>query len=299
MGAGETEPTSHDYGLFPRPELRFGVTYSTPRTRHISEHRHEFGELVIVCQGRGVHCTDGREHAVGPGDVFYLPIGRRHAYRDMEMLRLFSIGFDPDIYLRQIPELFAMPGAQALFGLDPVSRPSGEERDMPLCFHLGREEQVHVEGLLESLRQAYERIAQGSRAEVRAWFTLLAVYVVRRCSDPRVHVDSRGAPLARALAHIGAHYAESLDLDDLSEAACMSKSSLQRAFRRHMNCTPMDYVMTSRINRARELLLLTRMSVTAIAESVGFADSNHFSRRFRQSVGESPRTHRKRHQTSG
>ena len=94
--------------------------------------------------------------------------------------------------------------------------------------------------------------------------------------------------MARALEFVEDSYSEPLTLEDLSAKAIVSKSSLQRAFRKHLGCTPLQYVMRLRMERGAELLVETSLSVTEIAESVGFADSNHFSRRFRQYAGQSP-----------
>jgi AraC family transcriptional regulator len=59
--------------------------------------------------------------------------------------------------------------------------------------------------------------------------------------------------------------------------------------------TPHAYVMRQRLLRAQELIASTDLPLIDIAAETGFADQSHFSRRFHQMTGVSPRTYRVRH----
>jgi two-component system response regulator YesN len=59
-----------------------------------------------------------------------------------------------------------------------------------------------------------------------------------------------------------------------------------------------DYLNRFRIQKAKELLLLTDESITAIAADVGYEDISYFSRVFREIAGCSPRAFRQQSQTS-
>ncbi len=96
-----------------------------------------------------------------------------------------------------------------------------------------------------------------------------------------------------AVAHIRAHYAESLCLDELLASAHISKSYFLRLFRQYMGTTPYNFLLCYRITRAKELLAQTDLPVGAVAHQVGFGDESNFSTRFTAMVGQSPLRYRK------
>lgn len=66
-----------------------------------------------------------------------------------------------------------------------------------------------------------------------------------------------------------------------------------RAFKRHLGCTPGEYVRQLRVTRARLMLLSTDVTLAEIAIRCGFADQAHFGREFRRVVGSSPSAFRR------
>lgn len=87
----------------------------------------------------------------------------------------------------------------------------------------------------------------------------------------------------------------SLSVEALADEMGLSVRSLYRAFAQHGD-TPSSWLWRLRLETARERLASPRwraMSITAIAYSVGFNDSAHFSRSFRKTFGISPRESRR------
>ena len=82
-------------------------------------------------------------------------------------------------------------------------------------------------------------------------------------------------------------YAEPLDVPALARAAAMSPSHFARRFRATYGETPYAYLMTRRIERAKELLR-KGWSVTDTCMAVGCTSLGSFSSRFTEIVGESP-----------
>ena len=83
-------------------------------------------------------------------------------------------------------------------------------------------------------------------------------------------------------------------LRDLAAAARMSESSLLATFKEATGQSPIDYLIHLRIQRAAEQLRHNTQSISEIAYSVGFEDSNYFSRQFRKTMQSSPRDYRRR-----
>ncbi len=96
-------------------------------------------------------------------------------------------------------------------------------------------------------------------------------------------------------AFINTRYAESISIDDLSKLARCSNSQFRRGFKKFFKMTPMDYILLTRINAARELLDHTTRLIADIAQEVGFCDHSHFIRTFKRFRGITPHQYRLKH----
>jgi YesN/AraC family two-component response regulator len=100
----------------------------------------------------------------------------------------------------------------------------------------------------------------------------------------------------QAAAYIQQNHARSFSLIELADSIGVSKSYLSRIFKLDTGISLWDYLNRFRIQKAKELLLLTDASITAIAADVGYEDVSYFSRVFRELAGCSPRAYRQQAQ---
>ena len=100
--------------------------------------------------------------------------------------------------------------------------------------------------------------------------------------------------LERARELIDAQYTRPLNLDELARAAHFSRYHFLRAFRRAYYATPHEYITRKRIERAKELLAGSELTVTEICFEVGFESLGSFSSLFHKLVGWSPSIYRAR-----
>ena len=101
-----------------------------------------------------------------------------------------------------------------------------------------------------------------------------------------------------ALAYIHQNYTRSFSLIELSETIGVSKSYLSRIFKMDTGITLWDYLNRFRVQKAKELLLLTDESITEIAGNVGYEEVGYFGRVFHEVSGCSPRAYRQQARTS-
>jgi AraC-like DNA-binding protein len=111
-------------------------------------------------------------------------------------------------------------------------------------------------------------------------------------SDRRTSVDSKEALRERVKLYIASHLGDpELSITTLANATGCTKRYLHMAFQSERTSIS-DYILKLRLERAREDLLhpaCSHRSITDIAYSWGFNNSNHFSRRFKQAFGACPR----------
>lgn len=88
------------------------------------------------------------------------------------------------------------------------------------------------------------------------------------------------------------HYNEPISIQEYAESRNMSVCYFQRNFKQIVKHTPMQYLLTIRVNNAASLLETTDYSMAEIAAIVGYEDPLYFSRLFRKIMGVSPRDYR-------
>ena len=88
------------------------------------------------------------------------------------------------------------------------------------------------------------------------------------------------------------HYNEPMSIQEYAESRNMSVCYFQRNFKQIVKHTPMQYLLTIRVNNAASLLETTDYSMAEIAAIVGYEDPLYFSRLFRKIKGVSPRDYR-------
>ena len=102
--------------------------------------------------------------------------------------------------------------------------------------------------------------------------------------------DGGSAVVRRVEEYLEAHPSDPIDMPTLARAAGHSTRSIQRAFRRHRDYTPMAFLADVRMRLARRLLLDPRegAQVTAIAFDCGFSHLGRFAVAYKRRFGESP-----------
>ena len=98
--------------------------------------------------------------------------------------------------------------------------------------------------------------------------------------------------LLRAKDLADARYFEPLDVDDLAQAAGLSRAHFSREFRRAFGEPPHSYLLTRRLERAAALLRTTDRSVADICFSVGLQSVGSFTTSFTRTYGVPPTAYR-------
>jgi AraC-like DNA-binding protein len=98
--------------------------------------------------------------------------------------------------------------------------------------------------------------------------------------------------LLRAKDLADARYADPLGVDDLAEAAGLSRAHFSREFRRAFGESPHQYLLTRRLERAAAMLRSTDHSVAEICFDVGLQSVGSFTTSFTRTYGVSPTAYR-------
>lgn len=100
--------------------------------------------------------------------------------------------------------------------------------------------------------------------------------------------------ITAALLYINKHFREKVNLMKYAEIAHLSLSRFSHLFTKTVGVSPYKYVLSLRIEEAKELLISSSMSVSEVAANIGIDEPSYFSRIFRKYTGCSPTEYRNR-----
>ena len=84
----------------------------------------------------------------------------------------------------------------------------------------------------------------------------------------------------------------SKSFQEMIDQVFCSKSHAIRVFKEEYKITPYQYILRKKIGIAKIMLKNTNMSVSAIADYLGFCDNHYFSSFFKQQTGLTPKEYR-------
>jgi AraC family transcriptional regulator len=153
---------------------------------------------------------------------------------------------------------------------------------------------LHVAQLLKA-----EMLSSGLAGNlyVESLRNLLAVHLLRNHTrgivQPKAEVvHLEGLKLKQLKDYIEEHLAEDLAIATLAALIPMSQFHFARAFKVAIGEPPHRYIMQRRIERAKVLLSIKRLSVAEVSYQTGFSSQSHFTAQFRKAVGMTPKQFR-------
>lgn len=267
------------------------VIRDTEQNRSCDFHSHDYVELALVHSGNGVHLLQRQDttlsNAILKGDVFTILPGEIHAYQNLQHFRIYNLCIGVD-YLQSLGEELSLMTHYAAF-FRPERQVCGQRLHLPPAVF------QQAEGLVRQLIDALT-----SRHSTRVWAVrIILQHLLLTIFDQEGRVatitPSEGMMDIRffqSIERLEQHPERPLILQEESRKAGMSLSSYAHKFRQATGLSPKEYVTYLRLEKARRLLEETDQSLTEIALSCGFCDSNYLSRQFRKRYGTTPFRHR-------
>lgn len=167
---------------------------------------------------------------------------------------------------------------------------NGELGSKPFVFHV-----KNASGILEHFKKATSVWNQkGAGAEMKCKAELYnVIYKMQQEFRESYLPESKFGMIAPAVQLIHERYTqENLSIAELSEMCHITPEYFRSIFKKHLGQSPLAYINSLKIDRAKELLLSGMYSVTEAATMSGYSDMSHFSREFKKMTGVSPKNFR-------
>ena len=84
--------------------------------------------------------------------------------------------------------------------------------------------------------------------------------------------------------YLEAHYTEEISLEDVAEYVNISPQYFSKLIKKHTGFNFIDWLSMLRVNKAKELLTNSNLTVKEVCYMVGYKDPNYFSRIFKKKL---------------
>ena len=201
---------------------------------------------------------DGSVYTVGENDVIYLPLSSFYRVMTETPGDIYCINF----------------------------RCTDNETFPPFVLHVKKPKKLL--DAYATAEKAWKKKESGVQIKCLAQLYEILYELHKEISDPYLP-DSKLSVISPAMEYIHKYYAEKLiNTEELAALCGISYEYLRRLFVNFFGDTPLKYVNSLKIDRAKELLSSGLYSVSDAAFGSGFSDVSHFSRVFKKQVGISP-----------
>lgn len=126
-------------------------------------------------------------------------------------------------------------------------------------------------------------------------YTLLAIYMQNTTN--KSDANTAQSYVQKAIEFITSNYSYPITVEDIASYVGLSRSHLFRSFETVLGQSPKEYLTEFRMKQACYLLENTNLSITTIANSLGFDNSLYFSKMFHKTFGSAPKAWRKKKDT--
>jgi AraC-like DNA-binding protein len=253
-------------------------------------HWHEELELAYVKKGSLSVTVNGQQYILNKGEGIFINSGVLHAFTETQNVKCIfpNILFRASLIYSTQTSIYWMKYMRSLIG------------DVNLPYILLNRDMPWMEEVLNLIKKAYELFASkkfGYELRMRNYLSEILCLILENCpaqtSDLKTRNYTEIDRLRKMLDYVHNNYTEPIQIQQISEAASVSKRECLRCFHHIVGISPRQYVIDLRVRKAKQLLAESSLSLVEICGNCGFHDQSYFTKTFREATGLSPGKWRK------
>lgn len=276
------EKVIHGTKKNPLTALHFTTGNGTIYPEHflVERHWHPYMEIIFIRKGSYLFEINLENHILAEGDICILNSGDLHQITGQQQETIHDvIIFDPQIldfsYVDEPEELFIAPllnhtivAKNIIRSTDDCYQPFHQKILSLFALALPKERDWYIRCkllLLDILNELYQN------------HLLFRAETIRPASDIR-----KINRYKIIISYIREHYAEPVTLQQLADTIPCNSQYLCRFFKEIAGVSPIQYLISYRLERAEELLLHSQSPIMDIAMDCGFDNISYFIRKFKE-----------------
>lgn len=258
------------------------IDVHTLSQQDVKLHSHNFFEIVYVLEGSAIQTLEGFDSVVKQGDYFLIDYGSSHSYSKCRDFKIINCLFMPeyiDATLRGCTSFANLITNYLIqFDYSILSKVPAN--------NVFTDTDGSIREFFESLLEEFVCRQAGYVEIMRCNLIKILVLSLRGLYVKNTH---RHPATEEIIKHVEENYARSVTLGELSEKLYFSLPYLCNRFQKDMGLSFSQYLQKVRIEKSCRLLAETNLSVTQIAQNVGYADTKHFGKVFKDITNMTPR----------
>ncbi len=214
--------------------------------------------IMFIQSGTCKITTSSTSFFASTGDVVFINCNEPHQYESIDEWNSLWLHFDGPLahdYYEQITQSFGNKIVPS--NLEIV------EHSLTKIYHTFRNSKTICEPIISKYIIA-----------------LLTELLLAKTTSSRTCDKSN--PLDIIISYINEHFSQPITLDDLAKMASLSPFYFTRLFTKQIGMTPHQYLIATRLNSAKFLLITTELSIKEIAFNTGFTSESSFCSTFRK-----------------
>ena len=219
-------------------------------------HKHNCCEIIYFVSGTGNMVIDDRRFPVSPGTYCIVPPEVTHFEKLEGYGEIFFIGFNYQSILEKIE----------------------------IGVHQSKDASTIV--LFEKILDEYNRQDLGYELAAQSLLNLLLVASIRDTGES----DKKCKDLNYIKSYIDQYFNQKINFEQLATMSGYSRDYFRSVFKSKFNLSPRDYLIHTRMEKAKEMLLKTDFSCTEIAYACGFTNSAQMTVMFKKKYGKTPKS---------
>lgn len=255
--------------------------------------------FIYITSGRGTIEIDRKEYRAKPHDLFYIEPGVRHYFHADSVHPMTHASIYVDLLSRTSPKdkgdmslcTYRLHEFDASLSVAPVR--FTDVIKLPPCINMSEHSNCMQSFL--SVIDGIEDQEPGADVALRGKFELFIIPYIRFVLHPHSVADPR---IVKVIAWMNAEVQSKFSIAEWSDRLNISAAYLYELFRKETGQSPGQYFLLHKLVTARKLLRETNMTVTDIADYLGFSSLHYLARLFARTYNESCIRYRNRVRSS-
>ncbi|MHB0998468.1 MAG: helix-turn-helix transcriptional regulator [Armatimonadota bacterium] len=253
------------------PQLVYFISGIGEGSTHITTHAHSYHEVFLLREGNCIQHAGSDTYYMGPDDLMIAKPGQSHEIigNGSSKWRYFCLAF----YTSTLPDI------DQTFERSSISYITGCSDLIQICTKIqneSRQSQIGMTNMIQSL------------------VTEFVIDIARRIgnSQKKQTLKSYTHEVVLARIYIERNSRHDLSINEIARAACVSPAHLAKRFKDEMHISLHKYVKQLLMQRSADLLENKELSISEIAEQLGFPSIHYFSSSFKNYWKKTPSQYR-------